>query len=204
MEKTIIIASAILVFAIFFAVYFRKEIRTLFPRIQSIGGKGVSLSNSQSNSTSEKEITFEKQFDEHSRSPVQIEQEDLIRKELDTRGVKNETEQNKLLIRALASSVINANCERISLSIFGSQLEFLVELNATPKGFKIEEIKKWYADVVIPANPNLSNYDFEKYFNYLKDSNLVLLSEDTVKITQMGVEFMQYIVRTGKTYKRKN
>ncbi len=204
MEKTIVIASAVLLFAIFFSTLFRKEIRSLFPRIKSIDGKGVSLSDPQTNSATESAETFEKQFDEYSRSPVLIEQEEMIRKQLQDRGVVSEAEQNKLLVRALAASEINASCERISLTIFGSQLEFLVELNAAAQGLKIEKIRKWYEETVVPSNPNLSGHEFERYFGYLKNSNLVLLERDTVKITLFGVEFMQYLVKAGKTHKRNN
>jgi len=204
MQTTIIIASSVLLFAIFLCLYFRVEVRKLFPRIKSIGAAGVSLSEAQSKSAEETKLTFEKQFDMHSRSPVLISKEEEIWKELDQRGISTEEERVKLLVRALATRIIDFECERASLLIFGSQLELLVEINAHQDGQKIQTIKDWYSTSVQSQYSDLQNYAFSEYIGFLINRILLQKEGDSVVITQFGKEFLQYLVRNGQTHRRKN
>lgn len=204
MENTIIISIAVLIFGTFFVVFFREDIRKTFPRIHKIGKDGVSLNEPQAQSQDERPLPFAQQFDSHSRSPVQIEKEDQIRKELAGRGLTNDEEKVRLLIRALATNIIQADCERISILIFGSQLELLIEMNAHLQGMKIQHIQKWYIESVKANYPALANLAFEDYIGFLYRQSLAAIEADSVKVTNFGIEFMQYLVRTGQTHRRAN
>jgi hypothetical protein len=204
METTIIISVGVLIFAIFFVTFFREDIRKMLSRIQKIGKDGVSLKEPQAQSQDERPLPFAQQFDLYSRSPIQIEKEDQIRKELSERGLTNDEEKVKLLIRALATNIIQADCERISLLIFGSQLELLIEMNAHGQGMKIQHVEKWYLETIKTNYPALVNLPFEDYIGFLYRQGLAVIEADVVKVTNFGIEFMQYLVRTGQTHRRAN
>ena len=204
METAIIIAATILAFAIFFVVFFQTEVRAAIGRVQKIGKDGVSLKETRMPNQEERPVPFEQQFDAHSRSPVQVKREEQIRAELTHRGLVNDEEKVKLLIRALATNIIQSDCERTSLLIFGTQLELLVEINSRNQGMKLSDIRQWYVETVQPNHPGLVEYPFEDFVGFLYRQGIAKLEGDAVKVTEFGVEFLQYLVRTGQTHRRSN
>lgn len=183
-------------------------IRPLFSRIRGIGKGGVSLSDAhakvQDNPALEVKVPFEKQFDALAVSPLQMQREQNIHAELNRRNLGLDSDRVKLLVRALAACALNAEFERLSFSIYGTQLQFLVVLNAALDGMKIGDVKEWYLKNVQPNNEILQEVPFDTYFGFLKRNLLVAVEGESVQITPYGIDFMQYLVRTRQTGTRPN
>jgi hypothetical protein len=137
-------------------------------------------------------------------SSLQRQREDNIHAELNRRNLEQDSDKVKLLVRALAACALNSEFERLSFSIYGTQLQFLVVLNAALDGMRISDVKEWYQKNVQPNNEILQEVPFDTYFGFLKRNLLVAVEGETVQITPYGIEFMQYLVRTRQTGTRPN
>lgn len=192
----------------FFGVYFNKEIRTLFPRIKGIGKEGVSLTDSQpkvqENPALDVTVPLEKQLDALAVSPLQIQREQNIYAELAKRNLAQDSDKVKLLVRALAGVALNAEFERLAMTIYGTQLQLMVVVNGYHDGMKLADVKEWYLSKVQSQNVALQDVPFETYFGYVTRNSLVAVNGENVYVTVYGNEFMQYLVRTRQTHTRPN
>ena len=133
-------------------------------------------------------------------SPALQEGEGFINKTLKDADVKEGPEREKLLIRYLAATTLALAFERIDSAIWGSQIYILEHLNANRSGVLKDAIKTLYYDnAVTKWPPSFTNYSYDAYLGFLKNSNLVLEQDGCLLITQLGVEFLQYLARVGKS-----
>lgn len=133
-------------------------------------------------------------------NPILQEGEDLISETLRKAGVKEGPEREKLLIRYLAATNLALALQRIDSVIWGSQIYILEHLNVSRSGVLKEEIKTaYYDDAVKKWPPTFTNYSYDNYLGFLKDSNLVHEQDGYLLITMLGVEFLQYLARIGKS-----
>jgi hypothetical protein len=126
------------------------------------------------------------------------EQEARIRADLDKLKLED-NEAVELLIQHLASTQLFLAAERLYRIIFGSQISVLKHLNLNSPANRVkmqtfyDEAKEKYPQIYEP-------YPFEAYINFLKTQNLVNTPDDiNYSITQLGKEFLQWMVVEGRT-----
>ena len=102
----------------------------------------------------------------------------------------------KILTRYLAANLIYIDFERIYHNIFGSQLNLLQFLNSRPKGENLEGLKPFY-DLAVTMHPKTADYPFQQYLDYLINTGLIIKKEGLFYITQMGREFLEYLIKQG-------
>lgn len=133
-------------------------------------------------------------------TPLITEQVDLIKVDLDNRGLPYETPTDEILIKYLAATQIALQFEITYNLIFGSQLTLIKELNAIkPEGLPKEDIEEYVASVFKQFPNAFKDWKYENYLSFLFSHVLILITdENKIHITKRGVEFLAWIVRNGK------
>ncbi|MBA7704865.1 hypothetical protein ES703_113687 [subsurface metagenome] len=194
-------AISIAFICVFFMVFFRKNIRAFIDRAYEFkypGGEIKSKNPSQEPVDTTVSSTEDRmrEFD----SPVLQEQERLINEALTRVG----PEKERFLVHGLAITKLSLAFEQIYSTIWGSQIYILEHLNDRRLiGALKEDIKTSFYDEAAIRWPNsFTNYSYDVYLNFLKSSNLIIEQNESLFITDFGVDFLQYLTRTGKSGSR--
>jgi len=212
------IAVAIVVVSIFFMLLFQKNIRKLIDRIKSgKAGKYQFQTNSPTQNSSglqagsaEKLVggvephnlgdSPEDRLMDALNSPAIKEIEKSIKEILIKAGVEEGPKKEKLLLRYLAATELAFHFQRIEHTIWGSQIYILEYLNDNRNGALQDKIKQSFYDDAVKKWPSFfTNYPYEHYIGYLIAERLLVENNGHVCITTFGVEFLQYLVRAGKS-----
>lgn len=199
MWAAICIAIAITILGIFFMVFFRKNIRAFIDRAIKVKYPGGELETR--NPSQEPVDTTVSSTEDRMRefdSPVLLEQENLINRELTSiQGLERE----RFLVRALATTNLAFAFEQIHSTIWGSQICLLEHLNNRRIiGASKEDIRiSYYEDAATRWPAFFTNFSYDMYLGFLKESNLIIERGETLLITEFGVDFLQYLTRTGKS-----
>jgi len=107
-------------------------------------------------------------------------------------GTPDLTQQNNLLLRALAETRIRAGHEAIYNRIFGSQLEAMKTLD-TRGSATVADAKQYY-DSLIPRFPNMyPGYSFESWLGFMVGVGLVSREGERLTPTFYGHDFLVYL-----------
>lgn len=104
----------------------------------------------------------------------------------------------EILTRHLANSQIVSLFNEINYRIWGSQVELLQHLNSS-SGSSVTELKTVY-DLAISRSLNPSTfakYTFEQYLQFLVSHKLVTEIDGSYFISQLGRDFLMYLIATG-------
>ena len=195
--------GAFLIFALVFIFVFKKAIFSLLMKIQRISKDGIQTNNViQTQKDVEKKPSADelmKAFD----SIVLLDVETAIKKDLENRQLGNK-EAIDILSRHLAATQLALRFENINASIYGSQINLLKYLNSrVPDGETAENIKSYFYDSAAILYPNLYNhYPFEAYLYFLTSRTLIIGTGNIYNITNLGRDFLIYLVQTGKSEAR--
>lgn len=194
----------LIVITVFFSVFFRNAITSAISRIKNINKSGVNLGDIPAPEQPKAPADFQKTLDTFSRSRFKLEIEAEILKELTTKEIKNPDEQIKFLVRALSETALNLRFSKISNAIYGSQLQLLIQLNTMRNGVHVDEANKIYNAMMRANKRSLDDFPFDKWLGFLVDQKLVQLNTNLLLISEMGIEFLEYLVRSGETNVRPN
>ncbi len=206
MEKIIAALSSnhlLFIFSIIFILIFHKPISIFIQRITKIGKGGLTAGlspESQREKIKTSAEAVQHLLDLVGNSIVINEYEKLIKKDLTTRGLSADGDVSKVLIKHLAGTQLLLALEKIHSSIFGSQIFLLKKLNEVVDQGRtqeyvndhIEHVKKLYSD-------NLGDWSSEQYLKFLHSQSLITSNQREIHITDMGVEYLTWIAKNGKT-----
>jgi hypothetical protein len=207
---------ATLIFGVFCVLLFRKSIRILLDRTRKIDKTGLTLIQEPQGPTApEKSEDIQKITTPENREDIQkvidgIETNNLVKfreneiwKGMDEKKLSAE-DRARLLLRLFANYEFRLVCEEISASIFGSQLGLLVDLNARTDGLSESLVAEAYRQARKTWPDVYSHYSLEQWTGYLLTSNLVKKENNppVYFIMPFGREFLTYLVKAGKTYRR--
>ena len=188
----------VLILGIVVVLAFKKELGGFISRAQKISKDGIETTPQQS----QQNISSESDAEELMRSfdsVVLREQEDLIRKTLTDKIPDNNVEQIKVLIRHLAAMQMAFAFEKLYINIYGSQIGILQHLNLIPEGVPQDDIKPFY-ELAKKENPEAyEEYPFDRYLDFLISQTLVIQHGDRYLITNLGVDFLGYLIRARLT-----
>ncbi|MGF1803787.1 hypothetical protein L4C31_00855 [Aliivibrio sifiae] len=125
-----------------------------------------------------------------------------IEKDLKDKNINYDNDASKILIRHLAASQLLVGFEQIYHVIFGSQIELLQNLNqVTGKGITKDLVSEFVTEKLIKNN---LSWEESQYLNYLYTRLLIVDSAegDSLHITNLGVEFLTWLTRSGKSLNR--
>ena len=194
--------GAILIFGLVFIFIFKRDISSLFMRVQKISKDGIqaSITQTKQDDTEKKSSADElmKSFD----SVVLLEKENLIKADLQQKGLSN-NEAVDVLARHLAATQLALHFEYIYSTIWGSQLRLLRYLNSqAPVGDTAENLKAFYDAAAITYPQVYEDYSFENYLGFLLSRILIKKVDGNYGITNFGRDFLIYLIQTGKSEAR--
>lgn len=169
----------------------KQESTNVFGDYYTLNKKNIQVGNENSDSVQEL-------IDRIGHSVVIADVETNIKSELQEKGLNIEGDTNKVLIRHLAGTQLLLEFERIHSNIFGSQIHFLRQLNVSiSKGLTNIEVTAHFEKVKQTYNV-FNEWNSEQYFNYLFSKLLITKNDNnSVHITNMGVEYLTWITRNG-------
>lgn len=126
--------------------------------------------------------------------------EKLIIKDLKDKNLECESDTAKVLIKHLAGTQISLYFEIINQDIFSSQIELLRALNdSIPEG-KPDNFVDGYVSEVISRNKEiLGAWTTPDYLKFLYQKELIIQKDKHVAITNYGVEYLAWLVKSGRS-----
>lgn len=121
----------------------------------------------------------------------------VVKKATNFDNLDNYDNKIKALSTYSAAALLYIRMQSIYQSIYGSQIRILQKLNGGR--LNIDDIKKVFYDNAKNIWPELyDNYSFEKYLDYLKIMELVIVAENNqIVITIFGRDFLRFIIEEG-------
>jgi hypothetical protein len=104
-------------------------------------------------------------------------------------------DRNDIVINALAIERLEKHFALTYVDIFGSQLVFLQKINERGSAIAAADGEIFFSEVKSRV-PELSDWDFGKYCNYLVQRNLIRVSAN-IELTPVGKDFIHFVVRYG-------
>lgn len=187
-------------FGVFFVLIFRKPLVTLISRITSIDKRGVRASPTP-------EVQREEQKKESVQqlllaigdSIVLRELEGRIRADLQEKGLETDGDTTKVLIKHLAGTKVLLEFEQIHNLIFGSQIFLLKKLNeVSGQGKPADYVKAYFEQVKSTFPEPLGDWSLEQYLEFLIGRYLVTTKGNVFHVTNLGVEYLTWMIRNGK------
>jgi hypothetical protein len=193
---------AVLLFAIFFVLLFRKQIADFLTRVKSVSRHGVSTLATSSQRSIEQQAeapatTREVQdlmqtFD----PPALRQQEQALFADLQRRNLDSTNDTTRVLVRHLAKTRLLLYCEFAYRLIFGSQIALLKNINT--RGRMSEADANQFYRNVASNFPNVFNAEQpEPYLDFLTRQGLIVRQGDHFLITDFGREFLAWLAQTG-------
>lgn len=190
---------AVTCIAVVFMLIFYRPLSGLINRIKEISRDGIisPVKNQQKENTADKPDIEElmQSFDLASLK----ENEKLIRKDLKEKGLAEDTETVKVLVRHFAWAQLRALFESANSTIYGTQLEALKVMNGTSKPMSQDSLETFY-DRARKNFPNIyEDFSFNQWLSYLLGYSFIFLEDSGYKISQLGRDFLVYLTSTGKS-----
>ena len=182
---------------------FKPQIRGLINRTEKVG-KGWLQAKSPEDQLGPSKISevddfLRRAFD----NQLLREQEDIIRKYLDSLKPASPVERENFLFKVLAASTIAQSFDRIYFTIFGSQIAVLQFLNDCREVKTApSDLDPFYTQAASPDAQFYAGYAFEKWIGFLVSWTLVRIDSDSIFITVRGKEFLKYLVDQGFSFLR--
>jgi len=183
-----------------FVLLFRKALLGLISRITSIDKSGIKTSQApEAQREKQKKESVQQLLLVVGNSIVIKEIEGRIREDLKKKGLETEGGTIKVLINHLAGTRMFLEFEQLYNIIFGSQIILLKKLNeVTGQGKPIEFVANHFENVKGLFTEQLGNWSLEQYLNFLIERRLIVTKGNIYHITNMGVEYLTWMVRNGK------
>jgi hypothetical protein len=189
-----------LILGIFALLLFRKPFSRFIDRTEKISKDGFQARSGQDQlkeSSISKVDDFMKAYD----NPLLIEQEKLVKNNLESLQPRDEKEKEIILIRSVASFVIIYSLEKTYNNIYGSQimaLHYMSDNRAIP--LTIENIRHFYEDAKNNFSSFYANYSFESWLHFMVVTGLVQQNGNDIGITVRGKEFLKYLLDQGYSF----
>ncbi|MDP9514748.1 hypothetical protein [Pseudomonas protegens] len=191
------------VFGLFFTIYFRKDIRSLIGRLTNLGPSGITaappLSLVQPEASTEKGLPSAVVNTDHLKEYLFLinKQKEDLEKEIsgvDKDGLVGYLTEHLAYVRGLWFF------ERIFNFIYAGQIVFLRMLNERQGvGIARSDLPMLWEQHQKKLAPLLDSWDGHVYVSYLYAAGLIVDEGDTVKITHIGVEFLMWMTRNGRS-----
>ncbi len=191
----------VFVFAVVFVLVFRQPLIGLISRITSIDKSGVKATVAPE---AQREIEKKEAAQELLRaigdSIVLEEVEGRIKTSLEEKGLETEGDTISVLIKHLAATQVLVEFEQIYNLIFGSQIWLLKKLNeVVGQGISEAAIQSHFDNIQEIYKNELGEWSLDQYLEFLVGRSLILYRDGSYHITNLGVEFLTWMARNGRS-----
>ncbi|WP_250656961.1 winged helix-turn-helix domain-containing protein [Alkalimarinus coralli] len=194
------------IFAVIFIILFRDSIRRLIDRTEKIDKSGLSAAapEAQNEGNSNTEKSVDELLNVVGDSLVINDQEARIIADLESRGLDTSGDTVKVLVKHLAGAQLLAAFERIYSIIFGSQIELLKRLNELAgQGRSRQYVEQFFKETKTSAkNTAIAHWKLNQYLEFLFSNALIVQNNDQYHITNLGGEFLAWLVKANKSEQR--
>ncbi len=194
---------SILLLGIFFLLFFKKQISDFIDRTKPISKNGIMTDThsilQKADSENDAQNNANKDQMAYGESPVFIELQENIRKDLIEKKLTKDSDKIDYLVGQLSTYFIRSDFEMIYRIIFGSQIFLLKKLNQSkPSGIFEDIIEKHFKYTQEKYPEVFQGWTVDSYLRFLFLRNLILKMEDgTFHITVKGIELLSWIIRMG-------
>lgn len=187
-------------FAVFFVLLFRKPLFGLISRITSIDKSGIKASQTpEAQREEQKKESVQQLLLAIGDSIVLQDIEGRIRADLKEKGLEIDGDTIKVLIKHLAGTRVLLEFEQIHNLIFGSQIFLLKKLNEVAgQGKPIEYVANHFEHAKGLFPEQLGDWSLEQYLAFLIGRLLITTKGNIFHITNLGVEYLTWMIRNGK------
>ena len=187
-------------FAVFFVLLFRKPLFGLISRITSIDKSGIKASQTpEAQREEQKKESVQELLLAIGDSIVLRDVEGRIKADLKGRGLETDGDTIKVLIKHLGAAKILLEFEQIHNLIFGSQIFLLKKLNEVAGQGKPREFVAAHFEQIKSLFPKLlGNWSLEQYLAFLLSRSLITIEGNVFHITNLGVEYLTWMIRNGR------
>ncbi|MDD5241655.1 MAG: hypothetical protein PHG47_08040 [Sulfuricella sp.] len=189
------------IFALAFIAIFKQPLSELIRRTTKIGKEGL-IAGSAPEAQREKSNpeAVQQLLDVIGNSIVITDIESRVKAELTEKGFNTDGDTVKVLIRHLAGTQLLLKFEQIHSLIFGSQIFLLKKLNEVagqgkPLTFVNDHID--YIKTIYPSG--LGEWTYDQYLSFMYGRLLLVRHGDMIHITNLGVEYLTWVARNGRS-----
>ncbi|OHD90060.1 hypothetical protein [Sulfuricurvum sp. RIFCSPLOWO2_12_FULL_43_24] len=188
-------------FALIFLFIYKKQIETFMSRIASIDKNGIKISPMpEAQREKDKTEAVQELLLVIGDSIVLRDIEGRIKTDLESRGLETNGDTIKVLIKHLGATKVLLDFEQIHNLIFGSQIYLLKRLNEViGQGLSREDINVHFNRIQEKYNEDFIDWSVDQYMTFLLGRSLVTVDNDTYHITNLGVEYLTWIMRNGRS-----
>lgn len=191
----------VFVFAVVFVVVFRQPLVGLISRITSIDKSGVKTAAAPE---AQREIEKKEAAQELLRaigdSIVLEDVEGRIKTSLEEKGLETEGDTIGVLIKHLAATQTLVEFEQFYNLIFGSQISLLKKLNEVAgQGVSKEAMQSHFDHFQEMYKDELGKWSLDQYLEFLIERSLILYEGGSYHLTNLGVEFLTWMARNGRS-----
>ena len=200
-----------------------KEIQNLETKNSQLINQIISIQNIQSQqhtnvygdyniSQKSEQITGQENEPEVDKKTVEkllaVVGDSIVISELETKIINDMKDRNlsvdgdsiKVLVKHLAGTQLLLAFEQIHSLIFGSQIFLLKKLNESVGVGRPMTFVEQHINVVRNMFPeNLSSWTDEQYLQFLYSKLLIIRNDEQLHITNLGVEYLTWLVRNGRS-----
>ncbi len=189
--------GAMLAVAVVFMWRFRDPITRFIDRTRSVSREGVRAYDDPQPSARRPDAPTE--FFDEFESPLFLEVESDIDRDLHARGITDPTFARKFLLKTLARTFIFGQFESVESHIFASQFKALNFLNEQPAPIPMATIEVSFYAMARETFPEFyENLAFERWLFYLQNNSLVVETPTGISISGRGREFLKWCVENGR------
>ncbi len=191
-------------FALVFVFLFRGPLAALISRITSIDKSGVkAVPAPEAQREKRKTEAVQELLLAVGDSIVLRDIEGRIRSDLDERDLETDTDTAKVLIKYLGAARILLEFEQIHNLIFGTQIYLLKRLNeVVGQGEACDHVTTYFESIKERFEDEFANWSLDEYMTFLCNRALVTVEADKYHITNLGVEYLTWIARNGRSENR--
>lgn len=125
-----------------------------------------------------------------------------VAKLIELNNITDPEKKVALLYEYSAFLLISNQFAAIDYAIYGSQIKLLQLVNTLQK-YTLIDLQYLYNKAKEQYSPSLDNYSYEDYINWMKSVGLIEVDEgQSVTITIKGRDFLNFLVKTGRSFDR--
>ena len=125
--------------------------------------------------------------------------EDIIRKFPPIESAPDPTQKENLLIELAARAILIASFEQVEGIIWRSQIELLTHLKQFTAGATLADLQDRFYTPASERYPRLfSSYPYDRYLNFLGSFSLITSLDDRARITDKGMEYLDWRIYVKK------
>jgi len=188
-------------FALICVLLFRKPLSGLISRVTAINKSGIKASQTPEAQREEKKKESVQQLLLAVGDTIVLRDiENRIKNDLQERSLETDGDTIKVLIKRLAGIILLLEFEQIHNMIFGSQILLLKKLNEVAgQGRSPAFVAAHFEHVQGLFPEQLGDWSLEQYLEFLIGRLLVTTKGNVFHITNLGVEYLTWMTRNGRT-----